>query len=117
MRRHCSATTNFQFMTQKSDFTLVFLFHLDLGLFELVNLVPYHLHFRDLGSDLTFDLLGASTLIFKLRSQLIKNLVETSIWRSLHSTMRVGVGVSDSVVHFESEGNMGIDVPVAGFKA
>ena len=68
MRRYRRDTSHFKFMSQRPELVIILLLQLDLGLFELVDLVSDHLHLLDLAANLTLNLLGASILIFEFGS-------------------------------------------------
>lgn len=71
-----STTSEVEFMSQHTNLLLVFLFHFELILLELVYLVANELHLLNLLGDLRFHGFGASILILEFRSQLFDEIVE-----------------------------------------
>ena len=57
MRLHLRTTAHFQLVSKHSNFSLIFLLHLQLILLKLVDLVTDQLHLLNLLGDLVFDLL------------------------------------------------------------
>jgi hypothetical protein len=76
-------------MAQDSDFVLVVGLHFDLRLLELVDLLPNHLHFLKLTSQLVFKFPSAPRLVVKFLAQLLQQLGQARVGSRNHSTMRV----------------------------
>ena len=79
MRLRWNPTPNLQLVSEGSNFVLIFLLHLQLILFKLVNFIPNELHLLNLLRNLTFDLLGTPTLIVELIAKGVENLVQAMV--------------------------------------
>jgi len=71
MGRHASRTSVVEFLSESLDLGIVFIFHLDLGLFQLEQLGSDHFHFLDLTAHLILIVLRASALAVEFLSHLI----------------------------------------------
>jgi hypothetical protein len=90
MGGHASRPSVVKFLSESLDLGIIFIFHLDLGLFQLVQLGSEHLHFLDLTAHLILVVLRASALAIEFLSHLIQKLGQTigrktPVLRPVHS--------------------------------
>lgn len=97
-------------MAQHSNLSLIVLFHFQLVLFELVDLVTDQLHLLDLLGDLILDLFRGATLILEFGSQRVHNLIKTMVWLPGRSGSQIGIAaVLGSIEHGECGRRTGIE--------
>ena len=104
MRLHRLDSAHLQLVSKHSDLSLVVLLHLQLVLFELVDLVTDEFHLLDLLCDLALDLFRGAALIVELGSEGVQDLIEAMIWLTWSRWPQVGIAAMlSSVEHVEAK--------------
>lgn len=101
-----AGAAHFEFMAQVADLILVVLLHLELILFQLIDLVTDELHLLYLLRDLRLHLLRATALALEFRPQLIEDFIQsTSVRRRL---TRPQIGLAPVLRRIEHGGRRGV---------